>query len=58
MAAREAGYTVRDEIVASHGGNLRLARLAPLHPVSDGEALGDDGSRETAVRPASDDSSR
>ncbi len=53
MAAREAGYTVRDELVASHGGNLRLARLAALHPVSDGEALGDDGAREPRrVRPA------
>jgi len=58
MAAREAGYTVRDELVASHGGNLRLARLAALPPVSDGETLGDDGSRETAARPARDDSSR
>jgi hypothetical protein len=56
MAAREAGYTVRDELVASHGDNLRLASLAALHPVSDGETLGDDGSRETAVRPARDDS--
>lgn len=56
MAAREAGYTVRDEIVSNHGGNLALARLATLHQGSDGEALGDDGARETAARPARDDS--
>jgi hypothetical protein len=58
LAAREAGFTVRDELVASRGGNLRLARLAALHPVSGGEALGDDGARATAARPARDDSSR
>lgn len=57
-AARDAGYTVRNELVASHGGNLRMARLAPVRPVSGGEALGDDGSRETAAHPARDDSSQ
>jgi hypothetical protein len=55
-AARQAGYTVRDELVASRGGNLRLARLAAARPVSGGEALGDDGAREATARPARDDS--
>jgi hypothetical protein len=58
MAAREAGYTVRDELVAGHGGLPALARLATPHPASDGENLGEDGSRGTAVHPARDDSSQ
>jgi hypothetical protein len=56
MAAREAGYTVRDEIVSGRGGTLTMARLAALQPVSAGESIGDDGASETAARPARDDS--
>jgi hypothetical protein len=57
MAAREAGYTVRDEIVASRGGNLATLRLAALQPASGGETLGDDGSLGAAAL-ARDDSSQ
>jgi hypothetical protein len=56
MAAREVGYTVRNEIVSSHSGGLALARFAAVEPVSGGESIGDDGAKDASALPAHGDS--
>lgn len=53
MAARQAGYTVRDEVSAAHDAGWRLARThVDPDPVAPGESLGDDGAAPSSVTPA------
>jgi hypothetical protein len=43
MAARLAGFSVRDELTASWGGSFRLAKADVHEPATQAESLGDDG---------------
>ena len=40
MAARQAGFTIRDEIVRARG-DIRFARSTPVEPMPEGESIGE-----------------
>jgi hypothetical protein len=51
MAARQAGLTIRDEIVRARG-DVRFARSTPAEPMPEGESIGEAEPVRTASKPA------
>ena len=51
MAARQAGLTIRDEIVRARG-DVRFARSTPHEPMPEGESIGEAEPVRTASKPA------
>jgi len=51
IAARQAGFTIRDEMVRAKG-DIRFARSAPVEPMPEGESIGEAEPVRTSSKPA------
>jgi len=51
IAARQAGFTIREEIARARG-DIRFARSTPLDPMPEGESIGEDEPVGTSLKPA------
>jgi hypothetical protein len=51
IAARQAGFTIREEIARARG-DVRYARSTPVEPMPEGESIGEAEPVSTATKPA------
>ena len=51
IAARQAGFTVRDELTSARGG-IHFARSTPIEPMPEGESIGEAEPAGTTSKPA------